>query len=320
MSGEILTPSQVESYLNCPWETYLERKCGYVPRPVIGNQIGSACHEFVAGLHKPKYSFVGSYQHTAPRLSPEWLSAEWIQFWTGHLRKIKRSVDRLTLDDFYQQGLKDGPKWIQKYLERHAVLDLHPDKVEFAFRTTHIPETSVWLNVRVDQIRPHRERPEEDVLVDLKFSHHNDFDPYTNLALRCYALVYRLNYKRNEAGVAIWNVPYGQSGRKFSVYSEGEMEETVNLLRKVGLRIKRRQWNVPDGAPHCRDCQTKEMCTKPHTSIELISLACRNRNYVGPLPKTRTGIIESRLLELPTDGGPANQYKQTELSLDIPQS
>ena len=189
MTRIVLTPSMVESYERCPWMTYLENVCELPPSAVFENVLGSACHIFIAGLHKPRI-----YQDKVPknlnvRFTAKHVDKSWPRFWTRWLRRVRvRELHGEILKSFESEGLVLGPLYIKRYLSFKRAMQVEPDKVEFAFPQTHIPETSVDLNARVDQIR--MGSGGGDILLDLKFSPRNNFDPHSNFALRCYSLLY----------------------------------------------------------------------------------------------------------------------------------
>jgi len=104
-----------------------------------------------------------------------------------------------------------------------------------------------------------------------------------------------LHYGQREEAVAIWNVPFGTAGIRSTVFTMKDLEDTVNRLRQVALDIKARKWNVRGRT--CFSCTSKEMCSRPASSVELMALARRNSHYTGPLPTKRSMIIGDRVLE-----------------------
>jgi len=294
MTRIVLTPSMAESYERCPWMTYLENVCELPPSAVFENVLGSACHVFIAGIHKPRI-----YKENVPkklniRFTIRKIDKFWPKFWTHWLKRVRvRELHGEILKSFESEGMTLGPLYIKRYLSFKRAMTIMPDKFEFVFPPTHIPGTSVELNARVDQIRPGIHGG--DVLLDLKFSSRNDLDPHSNFALRCYSLLYWLHYGQREEAVAIWNVPFGVKGIKSAIFTMKDLEHTVNKLRLIALDINARKWNVPGRT--CFSCTSKEMCSRPASFVDLIALARRNSHYIGPLPTSRSLIISERVLE-----------------------
>ncbi|MDQ3089658.1 MAG: PD-(D/E)XK nuclease family protein [bacterium] len=316
MSGIVLTPSLVESYLRCPWMTYLINNCGLKLRPVFQNELGQACHAFVAGLHKPKNYEGKIIKSLGPRFVRETLDEEWRNFWYHWLKNMKGiPLDRRSFSNFLNWGLGKGVQYIEFYLRHPRVMEIDPDKIEVRLPRMHIPDTSVDLEARVDQIR--NSGNNQEVLVDLKFSEENHFDPNTNLALKCYSLLYQMRGREPEAKVCIWNVPFGRSGLKTTTYDASVRIETTNILRKTGLAIINRKFNVKGPHMTCESCSKDEVCFNPSNSVKLSELAYRNTNCRVPLPVSRSEIIRERILEVPLNKPIANPDNQINLDFDL---
>jgi hypothetical protein len=319
MSGRVkLTPSGAESAIRCRWRHYLETFCGYIDEAVLQNQYGIAHHAFIAGLHKPKQGLYEIVNDVTPRFRRENLSEQWNNFWTEHLRNIRGAlVPREVLERFIDHGRRQGTRFIELYLAHPRSMDIEGAMVEVSFENVHIPGTSVDLNVRLDQIRRSRHEPYGDILVDLKFSETNHFDPKENLALQCYALAYRLELKKIEHGVSIWNVPSGfdKEAIKVAHLTNEDMIATTNTLRQVGLNIINRKFNLSKDDVVCQTCPTKAICRAPGRSIALHQLASQNTRHKGPLPNSRSELIAERILEVPEGKPPYPRETQAELGI-----
>lgn len=179
-----------------------------------------------------------------------------------------------------------------------------------------MPSTSVHLDVSIDQIRMEKNPPFGDILIDLKMSQWNQYNPAENLKLLCYALVYREFYGRLPSQVGIWNVPFAKEGMFFTKVTEEMLTKATNTLGIMGRNIRQRKWNVPDGKRVCDGCRTKEMCSRPAESPTLKRLAYRNTEFKGHLPLTRSEIIAERILEKPVGKSIPEIVEQGELTFD----
>lgn len=319
MSGRVkLTPSQAESAIRCRWRHYLENFCGYIDEAVLQNQYGIAHHAFIAGLHKPKQGLYEIVRDVTPRFGKDNLSEQWNHFWTGHLRNIRGAlVPREVLDRFVEHGKREGVRYIEMYLAHPRSMEIDGTMVEVSFENVHIPGTSVDLNVRLDQIRKARTSPFGDILVDLKFSETNHFDPKENFALQCYSLAYRIEMQRKEHAVSIWNVPSGSTkdAIKVAQLTDEDLTATTNTLRQVGLNILNRKFNLSKDEIVCQFCPTTAMCRTPGRSIALHQLASQNTRHKGPLPNSRSEIIAERILETPEGKPPFPRETQAEMGI-----
>ncbi len=263
MSIKGISPSLIEAYNICSMQVYFDRFLE--PRPQvpewIGKIFGDAIHHFIA-----RYIYRQS-QYPLGFKDKKSMIGFWCIYWnkimSGDSSLFKRQIGEIWYRDNEnpEEMKKRGIGILDKYWDSNISLPRPPFiEYEISARVNGLNLIGVIDQIRIDP------KTDKHVIVDLKTgstygdTERDQFTLATNIQLTFYALLYRITFRQEEGGLAIYDLTRGTM--LFTQRTNKDIQILLELINKFSDDLSNVRFRRSFGK-HCRVCDYQQACYNP---------------------------------------------------------